>query len=400
MNIIKNGLIGYGLSALLCLCVIGAVLVAPAAATGSTSVTVTKYCDNNYSAVDDSETISWSDMRTSYTNVVSTGDIYMQGPVFEDEWIAAGLNVNDYNVWDEDEEGVNLVSYGGHNGTSVSDLVDEVGGMNAGDEIAIRSVGGSKTYSSWLNGSHINTPGSSLGDLVLTWYDSVDGNVPTWDNGMRLFFYTSGEGNFTNWDMHESLPSWYWKYYGSQYPSAKGLSVKQVNTIDIYPAHRYDFATGGDTVEYAYEGEVGASPAVNEPTGAVNTSQIAADDNDPETTASATDVKFAAQRFVFDRSDEAADIEKLAFTWDGTSSHDDGSADQGATTYIWKDGTGYEALTGDITSDISDYVVNGDVTVLVKQNAAQYYDDDDEESKCSRLSTDYVKLVVTHHHSN
>ena len=395
MNIKKNGLIGYGLSALLCLCVIGAVLVAPAAATGSTSVTVTKYCDNNYSAVDDSETIGWSNMTTDYDNVVSTGDIYMQGPVFEDEWIAAGLSVFDYNVWDEDEEGVNLVSYGGHNGTSISDLVDEVGGMNAGDEIAIRSVGGSKTYSSWFNGSHINNPGSSLGDLVLTWYDSVDGNVPSWDNGMRLFFYTSGEGNFTNWDMYESLPSWYWKYYGSQYPSAKGLSVKQVNTIDIYPAHRYDFATGGDTVESAYEGEVGASPAVNEPSDTtVTTSNIATDNNVFETTATDTDGKFAAQRFVFDLSEAAGDIEKLAFTWDGTSSHDDGSADQGATTYIWKDGTGYEALTGDITSDISDYVVNGDVTVLVKQNTAS--DGEDE----SHLSTDYVKLVVTHHHSN
>lgn len=387
MNIIKNGLFGYGLSALLCLCVIGAVLVAPAAATGSTDVTVTKYCDNNYSAVDDSETISWSDMRTSYTNVVSTGDIYMQGPVFEDEWIAAGLNVNDYNVWDEDEEGVNLVSYGGHNGTSVSDLVDEVGGMNAGDEIAIRSVGGSKTYSSWFNGSHINNPGSSLGDLVLTWYDSVDGNVPTWDNGMRLFFYTSSEGNFTNWDMYESLPSWYWKYYGSQYPSAKGLSVKQVNTIDIYPAHRYDFATGGDTVESVYDMDT-------EITSPTDLAKIAADDADPYPTETEVDEEKAAQHFVFDLSEDAADIEKLAFTWDGTSSHDDGSADQGATTYIWKDGTGYEALTGDITSDISDYVVNGDVTVLVEQNTAS-----DGVDK-SYLSTDYVKLVVTHHHSN
>lgn len=387
MNIKKNGLIGYGLSALLCLCVIGAVLVAPAAATGSTSVTVTKYCDNNYSAVDDSETISWTDMRDNFTHVVSDGDIYMQGPVFENEWIAAGFNASDYNVWDEDEEGVNLVSYGGHNGTSVSDLVDEVGGMNAGDEIAIRSVGGSKTYSSWFNGSHINSPGDNLGDLVLTWYDSVDGNVPTWDDGMRLYFYDSGESNFTNWDMYESLPSWYWKYYGSQYPSAKGLSVKQVNTIDIYPAHRYDFATGGDTVESAYSMDT-------EITGATDLAKIAADDADSYPTETEVDEEKAAQHFVFDLSEDSGDIEKLAFTWDGTSSHDDGSADQGATTYIWKDGTGYEALTGDITSDISDYVVNGDVTVLVEQNTAS-----DGFDK-SYLSTDYVKLVVTHHHSN
>jgi hypothetical protein len=93
-------------------------------------------------------------------------------------------------------------------------------------------------------------------------------------------------------------------------------------------------------------------------------------------------------------------MEKLAFTWDGTSSHDDSSSDQGSTTYIWKDGTGYEALTGDITSDIDHYVVTGNVTVLVKQNAAQFYDDEDEEDKYSHLGTDYANLVVTHHHTN
>jgi hypothetical protein len=399
MTMKKDEFQKYGLSALICLCVIGAVLVAPAAAAGTTSVTVTKYCDNNYSAVANSATISWSNMTTDYDNVVSNGDIYMQGPVFEDEWVAAGFDINNYSIWDENEKGVNLVSYGGHNGTSISDLVGEVGGMNAGDEIAIRSVG-SKTYSSWFSGSQVNNPDSDLGDLVLTWWDSVDGNVPTWDIGMRLYFYNSSVNNFTNWDMHESLPSWYWKNYtdrntGDQYPSAKGLSVKMVNTIDIYPAHRYDFATGGDTVEYAYEGEVNGTPTVNEPSlTTVDTSKIATVDNVFETTSSTNDGKFAAQRFVFDLSEDAANIEKLAFTWTGTGSHESGDpADQGATTYIWKNNVGYMPLSS-VTTGISDYVVNGDVTVLVKQNAASSGGD------ASSLSTDYVKLVVTHHHSN
>jgi hypothetical protein len=63
-----------------------------------------------------------------------------------------------------------------------------------------------------------------------------------------------------------------------------------------------------------------------------------------------------------------------------------------------KDGTGYEALTGDITSDIVNYVVNGNVTVLVKQNVAHVYEE--EEDLSSRVATDYVGLVVTHHHAN
>ena len=223
--------------------------------------------------------------------------------------------------------------------------------------------------------------------MVLAWWDSVDGNVTSWDKGMRLFFYNENENNFTNWDMHESMSSWYWKNYSTQYPSAKGLSVQTVDTIKIYPAHRYDFATGGDTVESAYDMD-------DQITGANDLALIATDNGYSYPTETEVDEEKAAQHFVFDLSEDAADIEKLAFTWDGTSSHDDGSADQGATTYIWKDGTGYEALTGDITSDISDYVVNGDVTVFVEQNTAS-----DGVDK-SYLSTDYVKLVVTHHHSN
>lgn len=108
--------------------------------------------------------------------------------------------------------------------------------------------------------------------------------------------------------------------------------------------------------------------------------------------------EYAAQRFVFNVTESAGNIEKLAVTWVGTSSHDDSSVDQGATTYIWKDGTSYEALTGDITSDIVNYVVNGNVTALVKQNVTHVYEE--EEDLSSRVATDYVGLVATHHHAN
>jgi len=51
-------------------------------------------------------------------------------------------------------------------------------------------------------------------------------------------------------------------------------------------------------------------------------------------------------------------------------------------------------LSGEKTSSISDYINDGNVTVLVKQKSASNGDD------ASTLATDYVKFVVTHHHAN
>ncbi|MBP2144931.1 hypothetical protein J2129_000385 [Methanofollis sp. W23] len=377
-----------------CLCI--ALMAAPA--TASDSVTVTKYADNNYSVSDSQKTLYASDLKNGTNTVVSNGNISMQGPVFLDEWIDAGLDENDYNNWDQNQTGVNLRDYGAHNGTLIRTIVSEVGNMSTGDEIAIKSVG-SKTYTMWFNATHVNNPPSGLGEMVLTWWDSAYGDVPTWSDGMRLFFYDTTDNNFTNWNMHEALPSWYWKYWYDKYdnytayPSAKGLSVKQVTNIDIYPPHRYDFATGGDTVEYAYEGGVTGVPSASDvPSGTVDTSMIAADDGDVDSSSTSTNNESAAQRFVFNVTESASNIEKLAFTWDGTGTYAGGT--DGADLYIWKSGTGYETFSGDITSDIGDYVVNGNVTVLVKQKGVS------NGLYASTLSTDYVKLVVTHHHTN
>lgn len=120
-------------------------------------------------------------------------------------------------------------------------------------------------------------------------------------------------------------------------------------------------------------------------------------------TSSDTEDYSAAHRFVFDVVEDPDNIESLAVTWIGTGTHDGGT--NGATVYIWNNGTGYEelnattsgsevTLTGTITTDIGDYVIDGNVTVLVKQKGASDGDD------ASVLATDYVKLVVTHHHRN
>ena len=367
------------------------VLVTPVAA-ATTSVTVTKYADNNYSQSVDSETFNLAELQT-LSSVYSNGPVYMQGPTFDpgDPW---------------GDGGQNMINFYGHNGSRVSNITDEVGGMSDGDELKVQSSDGFPLYFGYDN---VYTPNSSQGDMIVAWWDSDYGFVPYYTYGMRLFFYTPASSpgvddslNLTLRDMEASFDPWYRHNYtdsSGSWPSAKGLSSKYVQYLKIYPPHRYDFNTTGDTVEYAYEGGVGASPGLNNPSGTtVDTSKIADDDNDADEYNTLTLGEYAAQRFVFNVTESAGNIEKLAVTWVGTSSHDDSSADQGATTYIWKDGTGYEALTGDITSDIVNYVVNGNVTVLVKQNVTHVYEE--EEDLSSRVATDYVGLVVTHHHAN
>lgn len=387
------------LSGVICLAFALVLLAAPAAAAGTTQVNVTKYCDNNYSTVDDSATLNLAALQ-SLSSVYSNGPVYMQKGTFDSS-----------DVWGNASQGMSLFYV--HNGTYVRNITDQAGGMSDGDEVHITASDG---YGNYFGYDNVYTPDNLQGDMILAWWDDQQGFVPDYSRGMRLFFYTppstygvADSLNMTLNDMKASFDPWYQifredKYNpGEYYPVATGLSVQYVSDLDIYPPHRYDFNTTGDTTEWAYEGGVGSSPGVNDPSGTtVDTSKIADDDGVYEQTSSSSNGEYAAQRFVFNVTEDAGNIEKLAVTWDGTSSNDNSSADQGTTTYIWKSGTGYETLSGDITSGISDYIVGGNVTVLVKQNAPQstvgvppemttYY---------SHIATDYVKLVVTHHHSN
>ncbi|MDD4254373.1 MAG: hypothetical protein PHP59_03255 [Methanofollis sp.] len=47
-----------------------------------------------------------------------------------------------------------------------------------------------------------------------------------------------------------------------------------------------------------------------------------------------------------------------------------------------------------MTSNIGNYIVNGDVTVLAVQKSASYYDEQAEMDRLSHVDTDYVKPVV------
>jgi len=373
--------------------ILSVVLVLPVTAV-TTSITATKYADNNYSQSVDSETFDLSQLR-ALSSVYSNGPVYMQGPTFDsnDPW---------------GDGGQNMIDYYGHNGSRVSNITDEVGGMSDGDELKVQSSDGFSLYFGYDN---VYAPNSRQGDMIVAWWDSDYGFVPDYTYGMRLFFYTppSTPGvadslNLTLRDMEASFDPWYRHNYSLTWPSAKGLSAKYVQYLKIYPPHRYDFNTTGDTVEYAYEGGVTGVPGTSTVPGTAfsSTGEIAADDSVLYQTSIEDGGEYAAQRFVFNVTESAARIEKLAVTWVGTGTNAGGT--DGADLYIWN-GSSYEllqgstsssevTLTGEKTSSISNYVVNGNVTVLAKQKSAS------DEIDASSLATDYVKLVVTHHHTN
>lgn len=372
-----------------CCLVIALMLLAAPAMAATTEITVTKYCDNNYSAAADSETLDLAALQ-ALSSVYSNGPVYMQGGTFD----------NATDVWTYTDD--SMACFGEQSGTYVRNITDKVDGMNPGDEIKVAASDG---YGMYFNYTNVYAPNSSQGEMILSWQNETH-TVPDYADGIRLFFYTPSDLNFTNADMRDSMAPWYWrivkdKYNPSDlYPSAKGLSVKTVSDLKIYPPHRYDFNTTGDTTRYAYAGGVTGLPssATDPSTPFTSTSAIADDDGTSYSTYSGAGY-YAAHRFVFNVSENIDNIEKLAVTWAGAGT----GSTNGVDLYIWN-GSGYssldettlgvkDTLTGAITSGISNYVVDGNVTVLVKQKSVTDGDD-------STLATDYVKLVVTHHNTN
>jgi hypothetical protein len=211
--------------------------------------------------------------------------------------------------------------------------------------------------------------------------------------------------------MRDSLAPWYRYNYSSIWPSAKGLSVKYVNQLKIYPPHRHDFNTTGDTTEWAYKGAVSSDPpgSIDMPNDAFGSTGIIADD-DGTFQIDFSNSNYAAHRFNFsidtatDKDGPVNKIERLSITWNGKGWHDSGGSANGTSLYVWN-GSGYEeldstpsgeeeSLTGEISADISNYVNSGNVTILVVQDTAG------DEMNSSHIETDYVNLVVMHHHSN
>jgi hypothetical protein len=200
----------------------------PALAAGTTSLTITKYAGDG-STIIDQVTISYQEMRDSLP-VAGDGitHYYHQGPTFDPD-----------DLWDPDET-VNVDSrdMGAARGTDIRDLLALVGGAPAGSEVEVKA---SDNFTKRFAADDLNI----MGDItpVIAWENpTYGGEVPDYDTGMRLIFFDSNTNAeekhvFGNWDMHETLQQAYWHYYysgGVYYPSSSGLSVQNVNIINIY----------------------------------------------------------------------------------------------------------------------------------------------------------------------
>jgi DMSO/TMAO reductase YedYZ molybdopterin-dependent catalytic subunit len=155
-----------------------------------------------------------------------------------------GLTLNSSNLWDPEE------TYpGGYKisnavkGTRIHDLCELVGGMGSGTTITFVASDGFETtlpYSSIYTNPAVQ---ARQGDAILAWWG--DGQyVPAYGDGMRLFFMPS-DHVYGQWDMHETLPSQFWRYNYQDnvlYPSCAGLSAKYITTIRVLSSPESDWS--------------------------------------------------------------------------------------------------------------------------------------------------------------
>ncbi|NLZ30840.1 MAG: hypothetical protein GX885_08910, partial [Methanomicrobiales archaeon] len=141
-------------------------------------------------------------------------------------------------------------------GTAIRDLCELVGGVPEGGEIELIASDG---YKATINYTNVYTPLERQGEAIVVWWVEREGYVPDYRDGPRLF-YNAPDGVFGADDMRTCLAEAYWHYYwdsGIQYPSAAGVSNKNIATIAIKPGTREDWTltlTGAitDTIGRSY----------------------------------------------------------------------------------------------------------------------------------------------------
>ncbi|MDG6257089.1 MAG: hypothetical protein QCH35_05760 [Methanomicrobiaceae archaeon] len=119
-------------------------------------------------------------------------------------------------------------------GTTLRDLCDLVGGMREGDELRMTATDG---YVVELMYDTIYAPKPAQGTAILAWWTEKQGHTPTYTGGPALFFLAD-DHTFGNQDMRECIDERYWRFYwcqGTEYPSAAGLAIRNVDTLEIYP---------------------------------------------------------------------------------------------------------------------------------------------------------------------
>jgi len=187
----------------------------------TTSLRITKH--DPYGSILSEETIDYQSMR-DYLTVHGDGTThqYLQGPTFDPE-----------NLWDP-EEVVNIKDWGANKGTDLKDLCELVGGMSDGDTVRIISSDGLHRTYDYPNVYH---PDPRQGKIVVAWWNNGS-YVPAFNDGLRLLFFaetTNPDGYyvFGNWDQHECFPQSRWYFFGGEYPTTTGHSVKYIYDIEI-----------------------------------------------------------------------------------------------------------------------------------------------------------------------
>lgn len=210
------------------------VFMIPAAAATS-EVHVVKYAPDGTTVLDERTVdVTWME-----ENLPVLGDgkthYYHQGPTF-----------NESDLWDPAEyQNVDTRDLGAVKGTAVSDLCDLVGGMTAGDTLKVKAEDGFYKHFSYES---VYEEDPKKGSMGIAWYvgeDSLTGDpqgsgyVPEYYDGMRLIFFADTSTNpwgwhvFGNNDMKETLPEDEWHFFGGDWPSTSGLSVKHVGELAI-----------------------------------------------------------------------------------------------------------------------------------------------------------------------
>ncbi len=246
------------------------ILVVPVTAY-STEVTVRRYAMDGITPVNET-TVTYKWMET-HLPVYGDGNTnyYYQGPVFEEEWETNygvlfpeyrtdwGGNppdwLNSSEMWDriwngtayEQKEETNWQgkNLGKLKGTSIGDLCDLVGGLPYGQRARIIATDNVDQYVPY-SALYENT--THLGPYVLTWWSVGAGESgatsgytgPDYTNGMRATFFSDASRNENSehvaglGDQAEGLPEDYWYFFGGQYPSMGGWTLKSVDRIYVY----------------------------------------------------------------------------------------------------------------------------------------------------------------------
>lgn len=210
------------------------------------AIRIVRYASDGKTVVNETtKTCKWMEENLKVYGEPDGIRLKFQGPTFEpdDLWNPA----EDINLEKVDE----VVK-----GTAVRDLCDLVGGVPEGGEVQLLAPDGFKTT---LNYTNLYTPLERQGEAIIAWWNERQGYVPDYSDGPRNFF-TTPDGVFGADDMRACLAEDYWHYYwdsGIQYPSAAGVSTKNIATIAIYPGMREDWnliLTGAitDTMSRSY----------------------------------------------------------------------------------------------------------------------------------------------------